>query len=84
MREPYNTQISSLMSAHTQLCLIAIEYDQNRVDGPPFSVPENETRKAYLRFQISKLSDKAIDLDNQKFNQKNLPVSEKIYLIKSR
>jgi len=81
MREKYYAQLLKFLGANTKLCLIAIEYEQEKVDGPPFSVSEVEIRRAYDGLQITKLSDQLIDLDNPKFKGVSVSPREKIYLI---
>lgn len=84
MREKYYSQICRLLGPQTKLCLIVLEYDQSRTAGPPFSIPEEETRKVYSEYRIKKLSDKVIDMDNQKFKEAQIETSEKIYLITAK
>jgi len=81
MIENYYAQLRKFLGANTKLCLIAIEYEQEKVDGPPFSVSEVEIRRAYEGLEITKLSDQLIDLDNPKFKGVSVSPREKIYLI---
>lgn len=46
MRGDYTCQIRRL-SANTPQLLIHYEYDQSRMDGPPFSVPTSELKRHY-------------------------------------
>jgi len=81
MRKLYYTQVHRFLSEKAQLCLIAIEYDQTLIEGPPFSVGEDEIRKAYAAFKIKKLSDKEIGMDNKRFEEAQVKAHEKIYCI---
>jgi len=45
MRIDYYNTLKKLLPPSTSLFLITVEYDQSKVDGPPFSVPEQEIRE---------------------------------------
>ena len=42
MRSAYTEQLAALMPAGSKGLLLAISYDQSRMQGPPFSVPDDE------------------------------------------
>lgn len=44
MRERYAEHLNSLMSAGCSGLLITLDYEQTKVDGPPFSVSDEEVR----------------------------------------
>ena len=46
MRKQYAAHLMQITGAAPQL-LISYEYDQSQIDGPPFSVNENEVRQHY-------------------------------------
>ncbi len=46
LREQYTSHLMSITNAATQL-LVCYEYDQQSIDGPPFSIKEDEVRKHY-------------------------------------
>lgn len=79
MRPRYIEKIKSLMGPATKLLLLTIEYEQDKVPGPPFSVSEAEIRSAYSGMRIELLEVKSGPLDNPRFQ--NLEVSEKVFLI---
>ncbi|NBV50178.1 thiopurine S-methyltransferase [bacterium] len=81
LRANYFKKIQSFLETGARLCLIAIEYDQNRLGGPPFSVSEPEIRKAYSRFKINKWSERVVPMDNPRFTEAGVEVTEKIYWI---
>jgi len=81
MRPRYYQHLKSLIQAQTRLCLITIEYNQQLVEGPPFSVSEEEIRKVYSEFQITKLRDIELVMDNKKFEDAKVTTREKIYCI---
>lgn len=81
MRKLYYPQIQRFLSSKTQLCLMTIEYPQALIEGPPFSVSESEVEKAYADFQIKKLRDKELEMENKRFEEAKVKVREKIYRI---
>lgn len=81
MRKAYYQKLQSFFGPSTALLLLAIEYDESLLSGPPFSVPEEEIRKAYSGFQITKLVDRPIDLENPRFSEAKAKVTEKVYAL---
>lgn len=81
LRANYFKKIQSFLEAGARVCLITIEYDQNRLDGPPFSVPEHEIRNAYSQFKINKWSERIAPMDNPRFTEAGVEVTEKIYWV---
>jgi len=59
MRRDYARHLIATTAAARQL-LIAFEYDQTRMDGPPFSVPETEIRALYAETYAL---ERAVDVD---------------------
>jgi thiopurine S-methyltransferase len=47
LRRGYAEKIQSLMAPEGQLLLISLEYDENAMAGPPFSVREKEVRALF-------------------------------------
>ena len=47
MREAYVRHISALLPVQTKMLLVTLEYPQQEMDGPPFSVHEDEVRRLY-------------------------------------
>lgn len=42
MRGAYASHLASLLHSRARVFLISMEYDENKMNGPPFSVPEEE------------------------------------------
>lgn len=60
MRRRYVTHLLSTTNSASQL-LICFEYDQQQLDGPPFSVPEHEIRLHYQNsHQLSLLKSESL------------------------
>jgi thiopurine S-methyltransferase len=55
MRRRYTAHMRSLVGELPQL-LVTLEYDQSRLDGPPFSVPALEVRQIFSRIPPMELS----------------------------
>lgn len=47
MRHRYAEHLMSALPRSARTLLLSLEYDQSRVGGPPFSVPEEEVRAMY-------------------------------------
>lgn len=81
LRSNYFKKIQSFLEMGARLCLITIEYDQSRLEGPPFSVSETEIRNAFSQFKINKWSERVTPMDNLRFTEAGVEVTEKIYWI---
>jgi thiopurine S-methyltransferase len=46
-RQRYVAHLRGVLPAGTEGVLITVEYDQAKLDGPPFSVPEEEVRRHF-------------------------------------
>ncbi len=68
MRARYIDHMLRVIPDHTRMLLVTLEYDQNLVAGPPFSVmPEEVTVHYEKRCSIELLESKATDLLPAKF-----------------
>jgi len=54
-RSGYAQRLKSFLEPGGSIFLITVEYDQTRMDGPPFSVPESEVNSLYSDSKIEKL-----------------------------
>jgi thiopurine S-methyltransferase len=55
-REKYVDHMLRIMPEHAHMLLITLEYDQQKVAGPPFSVPEEEVLRLFSdRCRVSRL-----------------------------
>lgn len=80
MRQEYAIKMAELTQSAPKL-LVTLEYDQTKMDGPPFSVSESEVRALYeANYQIKQLSAQDVLGNNEKFRQKGLDhMNECIY-----
>lgn len=62
MRRDYAQLIKKVLKKGGKYLLIAYEYDQSKMDGPPFSVTENEIHDLYAdAFSITRMDEKRPD-----------------------
>ncbi len=83
MRKRYAHKISELTATGTRMLLVCLEYDQQIMQGPPFSVSNDEINRLYAStFKIKKLSSQNILKQEQRFKQKGLDsLIENVYLL---
>ena len=55
MRRRYAAMLARLLPPGVRTLLLTLEYDQSRIAGPPFSVPEVEVHELYDGHEIGKL-----------------------------
>ncbi len=73
MRRQYVRKITELQQPGTRTLLITLTYPENEMNGPPFSVSEEEVHELYMdNFTIEKLVVKNILDDEPRFKQRGL------------
>lgn len=84
MRKRYADRMLQIVPANAPMLLIAVDYDQAQMKGPPFSVNETEVRSLFAGRSIEKLSDASI-LDfpeNIRFKERGLSrLTEQVYRV---
>lgn len=82
MRQDYAMHLQKLLPG-AAIFLIAFEYPQNEMAGPPFSVSEEEVRQLYQdQYQIEILSQQDVLQQYPPFQQRGLTyLHEKVYLL---
>lgn len=80
MRQEYAAKLTELAQSAPKL-LITLEYDQSKMEGPPFSVSESEVKALYeAKYQVKRLSAQDVLVDNKDFRDKGLDyMNECIY-----
>lgn len=83
MRQDYADKLTEICRAAPKL-LVTLEYEQSKMDGPPFSVTEQEVRALYqANYQVKQLTAQDVLGDNEKFRAKGLDyMNECIYQLK--
>lgn len=84
MRESYFEHIVNITNKAVML-LITMEYDQNIMSGPPFSVPESEINKYYSdTYCIQQLGQSDLLLESTQFSESGLKsLIEKVFKLTS-
>ena len=84
-RKSYADKILELSAKKTEILLQSFEYNQDEMNGPPFSVKEQELREYFSgRFEIALVHEQSKFEELSKFQQRGLSsyLSEKVYHLK--
>ncbi|MCW9031213.1 MAG: thiopurine S-methyltransferase [Gammaproteobacteria bacterium] len=82
MREEYAAKLTEITQSAPKL-LVTLEYEQAKMDGPPFSVSENEVKALYeANYQVKLLTAQDVLGNNEKFQERGLNyMNEYSYLL---
>jgi thiopurine S-methyltransferase len=83
LRERFVRHLTELLPAAVTMLLVTLEYDQAQMDGPPFSVEEQEVRDLFApRWSIQLLHEEDILARESRFRERGLSrLVEKVYLL---
>ena len=83
MRERYVAHLVSILPPGTKILLIAFDYPQQEMPGPPFAVSSAEVETLYRKHaEISLLAQMDVLSQNPRFQQRGLTrLQESIYLL---
>jgi thiopurine S-methyltransferase len=70
-RKRYVNHLMSFLEPGGRILLIALEYDQNQMTGPPFSVPADEIERLYAPYGVLELLETS-DILDERFRKKGL------------
>lgn len=81
MRKTHARELSSLTNTSGNILLITLEYPQEKVPGPPFSVPKNEVQQLFQdNFFIEELSHETTKNIGPKFINAGIKkVAQRVY-----
>lgn len=84
LRSSYAAHLTSLLKPGTRMLLITLEYDQSKIDGPPFSVDEAEVQSLFSgAFDIEMIDSQ--DALDERFRDRGLSaMQEKAYILQRR
>ena len=84
LRERYAARLVELLPPGVEMLLVTMEYPEGQMQGPPFSVTEEEVRGLYARhFQVEALYTKDILGENPRFRERGLVrLVEKVYRLR--
>jgi len=85
MRNLYKLKINEILPEFVKILLVTMEYPQQQMDGPPFSVLENEVNELFAdNFNITLLETFDVLASNPRFADKGLTqMLEKVYSMQS-
>jgi thiopurine S-methyltransferase len=80
-RRDYAGKLTGILPAQAEMLLVTMEYPPGAMQGPPFSVTEEEVRGLYARhYRIETLYTKDILAENPRFRERGLTsLVEKVY-----
>ncbi|CAD5110050.1 thiopurine S-methyltransferase [Zestomonas carbonaria] len=86
MRERYVAHLAVILPGGCEGLLVTLEYAQERMEGPPFSVPEDEVQDLLAAdWQIECLERVDVLGENWKFLERGLPrLDEAVYRLRKR
>lgn len=86
MRAKYADHLTHLLKPGVQMLLVCMEYPQEEMQGPPFSVEEDEVSRLYgSHFDIEKIHSDELGSDNPFSKRKGLSnAREVIYKLRKR
>lgn len=81
-RADYVTHLDRLLPGARRTLLVSLEYPQEQMQGPPFSVAEQEVHRLFAGARIERLGAQDVLADNPRFRDKGLTrLLECAYLI---
>ncbi|MBI3580996.1 MAG: thiopurine S-methyltransferase [Nitrospinae bacterium] len=86
MRKRYADDMAEKLPKNAVMALLALEYEQGEMEGPPFSVPEKEVVSLFSEnFKIEKLRERDVSgADMETFRKRGLgSLLEKVYKLKN-
>lgn len=86
MRERYVQKLRDILAPNTQILLVAPDYDQHQMNGPPFAVSPRELHALFAGCKIDELAanDVTDAPDNARFRQRGLTsLIERVFRIHS-
>ena len=86
MRKKYVDKQIEILPENVKLLLVTLEYNQQLMNGPPFSVSQHEVMNLYQdEFKVNELSRNNILHDEPRFKQRGLDfLTEAVYLLERK
>jgi len=85
MQQQYVEHLSTFISEQTSLFLISLEFPQEELEGPPFSISSLKVAQLFSEFDVESVA--VHELEDKKFAQRTFDVSqliERLYLIRKK
>ncbi|MUK66282.1 thiopurine S-methyltransferase [Aliivibrio fischeri] len=83
MREEYVRVLRSRLKESGRILLVTLDYDQNEMAGPPFSIPEEEVRALFSGMKITRLQRDEADAEHPKIKKGLSRFAEEVWLIEN-
>ncbi|HCH1224077.1 thiopurine S-methyltransferase [Vibrio parahaemolyticus] len=85
MREEYVARLKPLLNPGGRILLVTLNYPQEEMAGPPFSVPLEEIQQLFAGYKVTCLNVVQADEHHPKIAKKGLSrFSEEVYLIEAQ
>ncbi|MDH4199540.1 MAG: thiopurine S-methyltransferase [Spirochaetia bacterium] len=87
MRKKYAAHLTALLDAGAKIFLVAFEYDQSKMQGPPFSVPENEILELFgEQFVIHEINVSEFRAEPARLAAlpEKEPIRERVYILEKK
>ena len=83
MRQQYASHLTAILPPSANMLLVTLEYPQDAIQGPPFSVEEPEVQASYGNaYDIERLYVHDALPENPRFHDRLSRLEEKVYLLK--
>ncbi len=84
MRGEYVARLKSVLKPGGRILLVTLDYVQDEMAGPPFSVPHYEVESLFAEFKVERLAQNTADAQHPKRAKKGLSrFAEEVWLIQS-
>lgn len=80
-RQRYADHLMSFLFDGGKILLITLDYDQNQMTGPPYSVPVEEIEKLFSKYGTVELLETCDIIDDRLRNKGLKSILERVYLI---
>lgn len=81
-RERYSARVREFLPAGGRLLLVTFGYDQSRIEGPPYSVPDTEVEHHYAAAGTLTRLEHSLGEGPGKFAEDGIEVTESVFLLK--
>ncbi len=84
MRYDYASHLATLLPSGSRIFLISMDYDESKMNGPPFSVPEDEVRDLFeKKFSVDVITQSSgPDIVGHLAERGLDTLNEKVYLLR--
>ena len=86
LRQRYAAHLRQILPGTTPIFLVTMEYEQAQMDGPPFSVLQQDVEQAYAdTYTIQRVLKKNVLDENERFRQRGVTaLAEAVYVLRPK